>query len=156
MKRSLKAAFATLAMAAVAFALDNTVGLWKINTARSKPSRVPPVRSFTVVREATAGVSKTTATGERGDSTKISSSFTVKYDGKEVPVTDPGTTLWDTVSIRQVNSNTLVETRTKKGGRYHAMVREVISNGGKTMTLTAQGTGPDGKPFTSVTVFDRQ
>ena len=77
------------------------------------------------------------------------------YDGKEVPVTDPGTSLWDTVSIQQVNANTLVETRTKKGGRYHATVREVVSNGGKTMTLTTQGTGPDGKPFTAVVVFDR-
>ena len=145
-----------LAMAAVTFASDNTVGTWKINTARSKPSRVPPMTSLTVVREATAGGSKTIATGERGDGTKINSSFTLKYEGKEVPVTDPGSSLWDTVSVRQVNANTLVETRTKKGGRYHATVRKVVSNGGKTMTLTTQGTGADGNPFTAVAVFDRK
>lgn len=155
MERTLRAAVATLAIAAVAFASDNTVGTWKMNTARSERYQVPPLTSLIMVREATAGGSKTTATAERGDGTRISLSFTVKYDGKEVAVTCPGL-LWDTVSIRQVNSNTLVETRTKKGGRYHVTVRDVVSNGGKTMTLRAQGTGPDGSPFTAVTVFDRQ
>ena len=65
-------------------------------------------------------------------------------------------TLFDTTSMRQVNANTLTEERTKKGGTYHATVRYVVSKDGKTTTSTVKGTGPDGKPFTSINVFDKQ
>jgi hypothetical protein len=38
----------------------------------------------------------------------------------------------------------------------HATVRHVVSKDGKTTTSTSKGTGPDGKPFTSKNVFDKQ
>lgn len=58
--------------------------------------------------------------------------------------------------MRQVNANTLTEERTKKSGTYHATVRHVVSKDGKTLTSTSKGTGPDGKPFTLINVFDKQ
>jgi hypothetical protein len=157
MKRSLMVAFAILAMTSIALAADNTIGTWKLNTEKSKqPSGVSPITSLTIVREAADGGVKLSVKGERADGSKIDASETpMKYDGKEVPVT-AGTLLWDTVSIRQVNANTLTEERTKKGGTYHATVRHVVSKDGKTMTSTSKGTGPDGKPFTSINVFDKQ
>ncbi|MES1258363.1 MAG: hypothetical protein ABUS51_08030, partial [Acidobacteriota bacterium] len=145
MKRTLMIVCAVLAMTATALAADNTLGTWIINTGKSKPaSGGSPITSLTVVREAADGGVKTSAKGERADGSKIDATYTAKYGGEEVPVMSTGTLLWDTVSIKQVNANTLTEERTKKGGTYHATVRHVVSNGGKVMTSTSKGTDPDG------------
>jgi hypothetical protein len=156
MKRVLGMTFAALAMAVIAFGADNTLGSWKYNAAKSKqPSGVSPIANLTVTKEAVDGGAKISVKGERADGSKIDTVTTAKYDGKEVAVTGTGTP-WDTDAIKQVDANTLTETRSKQGGKYRAAVRHVVSADGKTMTLTAKGTGADGKPFTSVTVFDKQ
>jgi len=150
--------FAALAMAVIAFGADNTLGSWKYNAAKSKPaSGVSPIANLTVTKEAVDGGAKISVKGERADGSKIDTDTvtTAKYDGKAVPVTGTGTP-WDTNAIKQVDANTLTETRSKQGGKYRATVRHVVSADGKTMTLTAKGTGADGKPFTSVTAFDKQ
>jgi hypothetical protein len=147
---------AALAVAVIAFGADNTLGSWKYNAAKSKqPSGVSPITNLTVTREAVEGGAKISAKGERADGSKIDSVTTTKFDGKAVPVTGTGLT-WDTTAIKRVDANTLTETRSKQGGKYRSNVRSVVSADGKTMTLTAKGTGADGKPFTSVTVFDKQ
>ena len=147
---------AALAMAGIAFGADNTLGSWKYNAAKSKlPSGVSPIANLSVTKEAVDGGAKISVKGERADGSKIDTVSTAKYDGKAVPVTGTGTP-WDTNALKQVDANTLTETRSKQGGKYRATVRHVVSADGKTMTLTAKGTGADGKPFTSVTVFDKQ
>jgi len=55
-----------------------------------------------------------------------------------------------------VDANTLTETRTKTGSKYHSTVRTVVSPNGKPMTSTSKGTSADGKAFTSVVVMDKQ
>jgi len=156
MKRVPGITFAVLAMAAIGFGADNTLGTWKFNTAKSKqPAGVSPITSLTVTREAAEGGVTITAKGERADGSKIGTVTTAKYDGKEVPVTGEGLT-WDTTAIKQVNANTLTEERSKKDAKYHAKVRVVASNDGKTLTVTSKGTSADGKAFTSIAVFDRQ
>ena len=98
---------------------------------------------------------KESAKGERADGSKIDSTYTAKYDGKEVAA--PGTGFaWDTIAVKQVNANTLTDERSKKGGKYHATGRTVVSKDGKTMTMTLKGTNADGKAFTAVNVFDKQ
>jgi hypothetical protein len=156
MKKVLSITFAVLAVAAIAFGADNTLGTWKYNTAKSKTSAgASPITNLTVTREAVDGGVKITAKGERADSSKIDTATTTKYDGKEVAVTGTGLP-WDTTTIKQVNANTLSEDRSMKGGKYHSSVRTVVSADGKTMTSTAKGTGADGKAFTAVTVLDKQ
>jgi len=156
MKRVLGMTFAVLAMAAIAFGADNTLGSWKYNAGKSKPAPgVSPITNLTVMREAADGGVKNSAKGARADGSKIDDSYTAKYDGKEVAMTGTGLT-WDTTAIKQVNANTVTEERSKKGGKYHSTVRTVVSADGKTMTSTAKGTGADGKAFTAVTVFDKQ
>jgi hypothetical protein len=95
-----------------------------------------------------------TLTGEQSDGTAINSTYTAKYDGKEVSVT--GNAPYDMIAIKQVNANTLTDERHKMGGPYKATGRMVISNGGKTMTSTTKGTNGEGKAFTSTFVFDKQ
>jgi hypothetical protein len=138
-----------------AFGADNTLGTWKLNVAKSKYTPAPlPIKSLTVVREASDGGVKQTTTGERADGTKVSASYTAKYDGKEVSVT--GNSQYDTIAIKQVNADTQTDERKKTGGSYKATGRTVVSNGGKTMTTTTKGTNADGKEFTQILVLDKQ
>jgi hypothetical protein len=135
---------------------DNTLGTWKLNTAKSKLAANPsPLKNLTVVREASGDGVKVSNTGERADGTQIKTSYTAKYDGSESAITGTGLQ-YDTISIKQVNANTLTDERNKAGGPYHATGRTVISNGGKTMTTTIKGTSAEGKPFTATNVFDKQ
>src|SRR5215472_13702985 len=156
MRTILSKALVALAITSVAaFAADNTIGTWKLNVAKSTYTPGPmPIKSLTVMREASDGGVKQTTTGERADGAKINASYTAKYDGKDVPVT--GNSQYDTIAIKQVNASTLTDERKKTGGPYTATGRTVVSNGGKTMTTTTKGTNADGKEFTQVLVLDKQ
>ena len=140
----------------VVFGADNSLGTWKLNVEKSKYTPGPvPIKSLTVMREASDGGVKVTTNGERADGTKINTSYTAKYDGTAAMVTGDGV-LYDSISIKQVNANTLTDERKKTGGPYKAAAHTVISNDGKTMTLTAKGTAADGRPFTQTLVFEKQ
>ena len=140
---------------AAAFGADNTIGTWMLNVDKSKYSPAPmPVKSLIVTREGSDGGVKVTATGEQTNGTAINGNYTAKYDGTDVMVT--GNLPYDTISIKQVNANTLTEERKKMGGPYHATSRVVVSNGGKTMTTTTKGTNTERKDFTSTFAFDKQ
>ena len=153
---SLRMMVAMAALAAVAFCADNTLGTWKMNAAKSKmPPGQSPIKSLTVVREAVGDAVKMTGKGEREDGTKIDVSYTAKYDGKAVSVAGSGLP-YDTISVKQVYANTVTDTRMKKGGKYKGTGTFAFSKDGKTATLSAKGTGADGKPFESVTAYDKQ
>ena len=149
-------ALIALAIATVAaFGADNTLGTWKLNVAKSTYTPGPmPIKSLTVVREASDGGVKQTTTGERSDGTAVQASYMAKYDGKDVQVT--GNSQYDTIAIKQLNANTLTDERKKTTGPYKATGRTVVSNGGKTMTTTTKGTNADGKEFTQVLVLEKQ
>jgi hypothetical protein len=139
-----------------ALGADNTLGTWKLNVGKSKLAPAPsPIKSLIVVREASDGGVKVTTTGERADGTKIDTTYTAKYDGTPATVTGAGL-LYNTISIKQVNANTLTDERKNTGTPYNATGRMVVSNGGKTMTLTTKGTNVDGKEFASTLVLDKQ
>jgi 2',3'-cyclic-nucleotide 2'-phosphodiesterase (5'-nucleotidase family) len=141
--------------AAAALGADNTIGTWKLNMAQSKFTPGPsPVMSLTITREASDGGVKVTVTGERADGTPADSSYSAKYDGQDVMVA--GNAPYDTISVKQVNVNTLFDERKKTGTKYRASGRTAISNGGKTMTVTIKGTDAEGKAFTNVMVYDKQ
>ena len=149
-------AFIVLAITTLcALGADNSIGTWKLNVEKSKYTPAPmPVKSLTVTREASEDGAKVTITGEQADGTAINSTYTVKYDGKDVQIT--GNSPYDTIAVKQANANTLTDERKKTGGSYKATNRIVISGGGKTMTTTTKGTNAEGKAFTSTFVFDKQ
>ncbi len=147
-----------VAVTAIAmFGADNSIGTWKRNVAKSKttPAVKNPVKSLTVVQEAIEGGVKVTSTGERQDGTAINSSSSIKYDGKEYPVTGPGTP-WDTTSRKQIDANTFTSENKKTGGKYHTKGRIVISKDGKTMTMTSKGTNAEGQPTSSTLIYEKQ
>jgi hypothetical protein len=142
--------------AIAAIAADNSLGTWKLNMEKSKFSPSAPVKSLTTVREATDGGIKVTTTGERSGATgdtSINSSYAAKYDGSESAVTGAP---YDTMSIKQVNANTLTFSARKKDGKYRVTGRSVVAKDGKTMTHTIKGTNTDGKPYMATMVWDKQ
>jgi hypothetical protein len=145
MRTILSKALVALAITSVAaVAADNTLGTWKLSVAKSTYTPAPlPIKSLTVIREASDGGVKQTTTGERSDGTKVQASYTAKYDGKDVQVT--GNSQYDTIAIKQVNANTLTDARKKTGGPYKATGRTVVSNDGKTMTTTTKGTNAEAR-----------
>ena len=94
-----------------AFGADESLGTWKLNIGKSKFNPAAPVKSLTTIREAAEGGVKLTTTGEQADGTKINSSYTAKYDGNDYPVTGAP---WDTISIKQVDSNTFTTVRSSE------------------------------------------
>ena len=96
------------------FGADNSIGTWKRNMEKSKsnPPVTNPIKSVTMVREASGDGVKVTSTGVREDGTAVNWSYTAKYDGKEYPVT--GNAPFDTVSIKQIDANTFTTVLSKK------------------------------------------
>ena len=156
MRTILTSALIALAITASAgHGADNSIGTWKLNAKKSTYTPKPmPVKSLTVTRDALDGGVKVTITGEQANGTPIKATYTAKYDGTDVQVS--GNTPYDTISIKQVNENTLTDARKKTGGPYEATSRTVIFNGGKTMTTNTKGMNSQGKEFTSTFVFDKQ
>jgi hypothetical protein len=156
MRTILTSALIALAItASAARGADHSIRTWKLNAEKSTYTPAPmPVKSLTVTREASDGGVTATITGEQANGTPINANYSAKYDGRDVQVT--GNAPYDTISIKQVNANTLTDARKKTGGPYDATGRTVISNGGKTMTTTTKGTNGEGKEFTSTFVFDKQ
>ena len=97
----------------------------------------------------------TSAKGEREDGSKMDFSYSGKYDGTAITVSGTGLP-YDTTAMKHPNDNTTTAVNSKKGGSYKATSRFVVSNGGKTATLTSKGTGADRKPFTAVSVYQKQ
>jgi hypothetical protein len=150
-------ALAVLAITAVAaLGADNSIGSWKVNIAKSKYTPAPiPVKSLTSVREAAPNGVKVTVTGELADGAAINATYTAKYDGVAVAVTGSGAP-YDSISIKQVNANTLTYEAKQTNGKYNASGRTVISKDGKTMTTTAKGTDTNGAAMTLKLVYDKQ
>jgi hypothetical protein len=156
MTSSLRIAVAWCAITAGAFCADNTLGTWKLIPEKTKTAAGQSrITSLTVIREASPGGVKVTGKGEREDQSKIDTTYTARYDGKEVNVSGSGLP-YDTIAVKQVDANTLTDVRSKKGGVYRGTGTWAVSNGGKTATLTIKGTGADGKPSNSVSVYEKQ
>ena len=115
--------------------------------------RSNPITSLTIVYEAVDGGAKATVTGQRKDGTAINSTSTVKYDGKEYPVTGAP---WDTTSVKQIDANTFTFESRKTGGKFHTTGRSVISKDGKTMTTTTKGTNAEGQPSSGMFIYEKQ
>lgn len=130
------------------------MGTWKLNLAKSKFTPGPPPKSQTLTYEPSGanGIRRTNdevnAKGEPSHSV-----VTYVFDGKEHPVT--GSPTVDTVVNRRIDAYT-TERVQKKGEKVVNTLRRVVSKDGKTLTITEEGTDDLGKPFSEVTIYDKQ
>jgi len=138
-------------------AQDNPfVGTWKLNVAKSKFEPGPAPKSLTRTVEAQGDGAKYSFDGVAADGTAFSYNFTVKYDGKDYPVTGTGMPGGaDSISIKRVGANK-AEAIEKKGGKEIGRATSEVSKDGKVSTVKIKGKTADGKAFSSDTVYDKQ
>jgi hypothetical protein len=132
------------------------VGTWKLNVAKSKfePGPAPKSQTRTVVAEGEGA--KYSFEGVRDDGTAISYSFTVKYDGKDYPITGSGAPGGaDSIAIKRVGTNKAEATLKKDGKEVGKSVAEV-SKDGTVSTVKSKGKTPDGQDYSTDSVYDKQ
>jgi hypothetical protein len=134
-------------------ASDPRIGTWKMNAAKSQFNPGPPPQSLIVKVEPAGQGEKVTADIGNADGTRTTTVYTANFDGKEYPLT--GSPTADTVSLKRIDSRTTDRTD-KKGGKVVTTLKRVVSQDGKTMTVTTKGTTADGQPANNVIVFEKQ
>ena len=129
------------------------LGTWKLNVEKSKYNPGPAPQSVTMKIEAAGEGEKATTEGVNAAGTATGTQYTAQYDGKDYPMT--GSQTADTVSLKRVDARTMERTD-KKGEKVVATSTRVVSEDGKTMTITTKGTNPQGQATNNVTVWEKQ
>ena len=147
-------AFSILALAG-ALEAQSEVGSWKLNPDKSTYSGVQAPKRVTVTFQTTDGGVTNHTQGQAGDGSPINFGYSAKYDGTDAAIAGSGA--WngaESVSLKRIDANTL-EARYKKKGQTVVTSRIAISSDAKVMTVTAQGTGPDGKATEVHAVYEK-
>jgi len=150
---------ALVIVAAVALVLGQTgnpeIGTWKLNIRRSTfISGTGSKSAISTIEKVGDDAVKHTENSEDADGTLRTYEYIVKYDGHDVPVM--GNSPWgDTVALSLLDANT-TGTVYKNQGQVTVVLMSVVSNDGKTRTVTTKGVTPAGKPVNNVSVYDRQ
>ena len=142
-----------LSLTFVASAAEPVAGVWKLNPSKSKYSPGPAAKSGTVTYEETANGIRRTGETINDDGTRTSFEYVAKYDGADYPV--KGWDAVDAISLKSVNDLTTQATL-KKSGKTVRTARRVVSQDGKTLTITTTGANEKGQKFKNVAVYDKQ
>ena len=133
---------------------DPRVGTWKLNVAKSTYSPGPAPQSVMVKVEAAGQGEKATTDFVNADGTRTTTQYTAGFDGKDSPLT--GSQLGaDMVSLKRIDAQT-TERTDKKGAKVVQVLARVVSQDGKTMTVTTKGTNAQGQAVNNVAVFEKQ
>ena len=137
---------------AVCLAADPQMGTWKLNEAKSKAT--PGMGKVTMVSYKSMSENvKVAVDGVDTRGKPTHNEWTGKIDGKDYPVTGDPTS--DARSYTKVNDRTM-DFAVKKGGKTTISGRIVVAADGKSRTVTASGTDPNGKKFKTASVYDKQ
>jgi hypothetical protein len=145
-----------LAIPALILGQDNpALGTWKLNAEKSKYTGMEGPKSLTRTVAADGDSVKYSFEGTGADGKPVAYGFTLKYDGKDVPVTGSGMPYGaDQIAIKRTGPNKFSATL-KKDGKDVGTSTSVVSKDGKTITLVGKGT-VDGKAVSSTQVYDKQ
>jgi hypothetical protein len=145
--------FAALGVAlSYAAAGDFFMGTWQLNEAKSKLP-AGSAKDSTVTYSMSGDSVTCTIDGTDGNGQPLHNTWTGKFDGKEYPVTgDPST---DTRSYRMITSHILAAVE-MKGGKIVGRARVVVSDDGKTRTVTVHSTDAKGRIVTSIALYEKQ
>jgi hypothetical protein len=137
----------------VLLAAENWLGTWKLNVAKSKYSPGPAPKSWTLKFEATADGIKLTFDGVDPEGNPTHGEYVSKFDGADVPFA--GNPDADTASAKKIDDNSY-ENVWKKDGKTTITAKAVVSDSGKTLTVTLVGTDSKGRTVKNVAVYERQ
>ena len=137
----------------VAFAADPVMGTWKLNVEKSTYSPGPaPKSQVRVYQEHPEGIRVTIKT-TMPDGLSTSVEHPVNYDGKEHPIT--GSRQSDAILLKKIDDHTS-ESILKHASKVLGTNRRVVSNDGKAMTITFQGTDSRGRQVNNSAVYEKQ
>ena len=134
-------------------AKDPRIGTWKLNVTKSKYSPGPAPQSQMLKIEAAGKGEKVTSEVVNADGTKTTTQYTANFDGKDSPIT--GAPNSDTVALKRIDTRT-TERTDKKAGKVTVVLKRVVSQDGKTMTVTLKGTNAKGEAVDNTVVFEKQ
>ena len=132
---------------------DPAVGTWVLNVKKSVyRAGAAPTGQTRVYRESPEGIIATIVTvAADGETTTVE--FPVNYDGQARPVT--GSNAIDAIKMGRFGRNRSKSKLMHAGKQIATTVREV-SEDGKTLTITNDGSATDGSPVHYVSLFDRR
>jgi hypothetical protein len=133
---------------------DPLIGTWKLNLAKSMYNPGPPPQSAIVKYEpyGANGIKVTAEITDAQGKTTITE-YSANFDGQDVPVI--GNEDADTASVKRIDAR-ITEVTNKKGGKTSTILRRVVSNDGKALTITTKGTNARGQRVNNVAIFEKQ
>jgi hypothetical protein len=147
-------AFAIASFPQVAFAQSSPViGTWKLNLDKSKYSPGPPPRSGTLTYTQDGQNIKNTFEGMDAQGNVLSGVLMHIYDGQPHP--SSGSQVIDASAYTRLDPNNYIFTRLK-AGKLVAVGTVIVSQDGKTLTVTTTGSDANGGPSNSISVHDKQ
>jgi hypothetical protein len=134
---------------------DPRVGMWELNLGKSSFSPGPPPQRQTLWYKVEAQQLVALLQGVDGDGRPITpdpGNFSIYFDGKDHPTPRPG---YDTSNWKRISPNKYVVHR-KKAGKTVLTSTNVVSEDGRTLTITTTGTDENGRRVSNVRVYDRR
>lgn len=147
------ACIALLAASTAAFAGDAWLGTWKLDVAKSKFSPGPAPKSETLTWKAVGGGVQLTSHVVRADGKEFRGGYTTRYDGKEVPW--KGNPDADASIATRTNDYGYINVW-KKGGEVVMTATVIVSNDGKTMTISQTGKNAKGETVDNTEVYTKE
>lgn len=141
------------ALTFAAFAASQAPGTWKLNAAKSKYIGIPAPKEMTVVFSSQGQGWKYDAKGVSAEGQPTTMSFAYEKDGADMPVT--GFPYAETIVLKGGSTDSVTATF-KRGGKAVGSANRTISKDGRTMTVDATLTLPDGKKASYVAVYEKQ
>jgi hypothetical protein len=154
--RGLRFLIALSVISTAMLAADNPfIGTWKLNVAKSKFSPGTAIKEETVTFEAVGDQMKRTVVGIDADGEQLNQNSTIPWDGKAHKIeASPNPPIM--VAVKKVNDHTLDVTVKQPDGKLVDTVKAVVSQDGKSITVTESGEDPKGRKLDNTEVFEKQ
>ena len=133
-------------------ARDPRTGNWQLNAAKSSYKPGPAPKSQTVRVEPSGQGERVRSEAINPNGTRVVTEYTAAFDGTDYPL--KGSPVANTVSLKRIDART-TERVDKKDGHIVLVYKRVVSDDGKTMTVTVNGVNAQGQQVSNVVVFER-
>ena len=132
---------------------DPLMGAWKFNSAKSRYTPGPPLRSSVIRRDPVPNGLHYTNDGVDGQGQSFHTEYTAYFDGQDHTIA--GDADRGSIALHRIDSRA-VDTVNKKDGKITARGRWLVSLDGKTMTMIIQGPPGQTPARYNIMVYDRE
>lgn len=139
--------------ALTAFAAGRQIGTWKLNVAKSTYTGIPAPKEVTLTFSPYGAGWKYEAKGTSADGKPTSITFSYSKDDVDMPMT--GFPYAEALSLKGGDKDNAIALF-KRASKIVGTAHRTISEDGKTMTVNATITLPDGKKASYMTIYEKQ